>query len=125
MIFGGPIIDIFTKLLQTPFSKLTSLTQKLPILALGCVILAFGMTIVIKSDAGTGPNDLVAVIISDKSHRPFSVIRIIVDVSFIVIGFLLGGSIGIGTLICALLVGPVAGIFLPINEKWIKILIKE
>lgn len=125
MIFGGPIIDIFTKLLQTPFSKLTSLTQKLPILALGCVILAFGMTIVIKSDAGTGPNDLVAVIISDKSHRPFSVIRIIVDVSFIVIGFLLGGSIGIGTLICALLVGPVAGIFLPINEKWIKALIKE
>ena len=80
---------------------------------------AFGMTIVIKSDAGTGPNDLVAVVASDKLHKKFSIVRIIVDVTFVVIGFLLGGSVGIGTIVCACLVGPVAGIFLPINEKWI------
>lgn len=30
------------------------------------MILALGMTIVIKSEAGTGPNDLVAIVISDK-----------------------------------------------------------
>ena len=38
-------------------------------LVLGCIILAYGMTIVIKSDAGTGPNDLVAVVISDKTKK--------------------------------------------------------
>ena len=76
-------------------------------------------TIVIKSDAGTGPNDLVAVVLSDKLHRKFSIVRIITDILFILSGFLLGGAVGIGTIICACLVGPVAGIFLPIQDKWI------
>ena len=44
----------------------------------------------------------------------------IVDFSFVLVGFLLGGSFGAGTIICAFLVGPVAGIFLPINEKFIQ-----
>jgi uncharacterized membrane protein YczE len=89
------------------------------------VILAYGMTIVIKSDAGTGPNDLVAVVISDKSKKKFSIVRIIVDVSFVVIGFVLGGSLGIGTIICAFCVGPVAGHFLPINEKLVQGVMKK
>ena len=94
-------------------------------LALGCLILAYGMTIVIKSDAGTGPNDLVAVVISDKLHRKFSIVRVIVDVLFVLVGFLLGGSFGIGTIICAFLVGPVAGFFLPVNEKLVQSVLKK
>ncbi len=120
MIFGGPIIDAFTYILSDPIGNISSLPLKILINGLGCIILAFGMTIVIKSDAGTGPNDLVSIVLSDKLKKNFGVIRIIVDVSFVVIGLLLGGSFGIGTLICAFLVGPVANIFLPFNEKWIK-----
>ena len=71
MIFGGPIIDMFTVVLAPLFAITDSIVFKLVMLALGCVILAYGMTIVIKSDAGTGPNDLVSVVISDKlkNHR--------------------------------------------------------
>ena len=125
MIFGGPIIDIFTVVLAPIFSISDSLIFKIVLLALGCVILAYGMTIAIKSDAGTGPNDLVAVVISDKSKKKFSIVRIIVDVSFVVIGFVLGGSLGIGTIICAFCVGPVAGHFLPINEKLVQGVMKK
>ncbi|MBR4138713.1 MAG: hypothetical protein IKT88_01995 [Lachnospiraceae bacterium] len=125
MIFGGPIIDIFTVVLAPIFSISDSLIFKIFLLALGCVILAYGMTIVIKSDAGTGPNDLVAVVISDKTKKKFSIIRIIVDVSFVVAGFLLGGSLGIGTVICAFCVGPVAGHFLPVNEKLVNNVMKK
>lgn len=117
MVCGGPIIDFFTRLLQFMFAQERTLWFKLPVLALGCVILAFGMTIVIKSDAGTGPNDLVALVISEKTHKKFGIVRIIVDVSFVVVGFLLGGSFGVGTIVCACLVGPVAGFFLPHSEK--------
>lgn len=117
MICGGPIIDFFSRILQFMFTQERTMWFKLPVLALGCVILAFGMTIVIKSDAGTGPNDLVALVISEKSHKKFGIVRIIVDVSFVVGGFMLGGSFGIGTIVCACLVGPVAGFFLPQSEK--------
>ena len=120
MIFGGPIIDVFTLLLEPVVSEKSPLPYKIFMLALGCVILAYGMTIVIKSEAGTGPNDLVAVVISDKMHRSFGVVRVIVDVAFVLVGFLLGGSFGLGTIICAGCVGPVANIFLPINEKIIR-----
>ena len=75
------------------------------------------MTIVMKSDSGVGPNDLVAIVISDKLKRKFSITRIVVDVCFVAAGFLMDGAVGIGTIICAALVGPVAGIFLPHSEK--------
>lgn len=120
MACGGPIIDFFTWLLGFLFAVERPLGFKLLVLAAGCVILAFGMTIVIKSDAGTGPNDLVALVISDKSRFPFSIVRVVVDVSFVAVGFLLGGSFGIGTIVCACLVGPVAGFFLPRSERLVE-----
>ena len=124
MVCGGPIIDFFTRLLTPLFAQVASLPARILILALGCVILAYGMTIVIKSDAGTGPNDLVAIVISDKLHRKFSIVRIIVDVCFVAVGWLLGGTFGLGTIICAALVGPVAGIFLPFNGQIIEKIVK-
>ena len=120
MVCGGPIIDFFTLLLTPLFPQDMALPLRIAILAAGCVILAYGMTIVIKSDAGTGPNDLVAIVISDKLHAKFSIVRIIVDACFIAVGWLLGGTFGIGTLICAALVGPVAGVFLPYNQRIIE-----
>ncbi len=117
MIFGGPIIDLFTRLLQPLFSGDPSLPVRLAVLAVGCVILAYGMTIVIRSDAGTGPNDLVALVLSDKMHARFSLVRIAVDACFVLVGWLLGGVFGIGTIVCAALVGPVAGFFLPLNGR--------
>ena len=123
MIFGGPIIDIFTILLQNIITD--NMIVRIVAMALGCVILAFGMTIVIKSDCGTGPNDLVAVVISDKIKKNFGVIRIIVDVLFVAVGFALSGTVGVGTLVCAFLVGPVANIFMPLNEKVINSIYKK
>ena len=93
------------------------MNRKLGVLAASCVILAFGMTVVIKSEAGTGPNDLVAVVISDKSKKRFGIIRILTDFSFVLLGALQGGIWGIGTLVCAFLVGPAANFFLPRSEK--------
>lgn len=119
MICGGPIIDMYSFFLAPILADMSSLSGRLLMLVAGCVILAYGMTIVIKSDAGTGPNDLVAVVISDKLHSKFGITRIVVDVCFVAVGYLLGGLVGIGTIICAFCVGPVASYFLPVNEKLI------
>ena len=120
MFFGGPIIDFFSWLLGGLIHDGSSIIIRFVSLILGCFILAFGMTIVIKSDAGTGPNDLVGVVISDKLHKPFGIIRVIVDFSFVIIGVLLGGIFGVGTIVCAFLIGPIADRFLPISEKLVK-----
>ena len=85
MVCGGPIIDFFTWMLHLILPDDIHIFSRVFMLVLGCVILAYGMTIVIKSDAGTGPNDLVAVVISDKLHQKFSITRLLVDGAFAVI----------------------------------------
>lgn len=125
MFFGGPIIDFFSWILNPLFAGMDSIVIRILVNALGCAILAYGMTIVIKSEAGTGPNDLVAIVISDKTKTKFSIVRVIVDVFFAGAGFLMGGTLGIGTVICAGVVGPVAGIFLPFNQKLIEGIIRK
>ena len=117
MALGGPIIDVYTVVLGPVINGSLPLPVRLGLLVAGCVILAFGMTIVIRSEAGTGPNDLVAVVISDKSKKPFGPVRVAVDVCFAAIGFALGGVLGLGTVICAFVVGPAAQIFLPISRR--------
>lgn len=125
MVFGGPIIDFFTTILSPVFQGNRSFVINIMLEVLACVILALGMSIVIKSDAGTGPNDLVAIVISDKMKKQFSMVRMLTDLSFVVLGALLGGVWGVETLICAFLVGPVAGFFLPYSERVVKQVIKR
>ncbi len=120
MFLGGPIIDVFTYILGDYIHNALPLWSRIFVLVAGCVILAMGMTIVIKSEAGTGPNDLVAIVWSDKWKKPFGVIRIVTDCCFVMVGFILGGTFGIGTIICAFVVGPVAQVFMPYAEKFCK-----
>ena len=125
MLFGGPIIDFFTDMLSPLLHESLPFAFRVGMLVLGCVILAYGMTVVIRSDAGTGPNDLVALVISEKRGWKFSLVRIAVDAFFAGTGFLLGGIVGLGTLICMFLVGPVAGFFLPINGRIVEMIVSR
>lgn len=117
MALGGPIIDVYTLWLSPVIHGGLPLPLRLALLVAGCVILAFGMTIVIRSQAGTGPNDLVAVVLSDKLRKPFGPVRIGVDLTFALVGLVLGGVVGLGTVICAFLVGPAAQLFFPISQR--------
>ena len=117
MVLGGPIIDLFSLILGGTVNEASPMAVRVIAVILGCGILAFGMTIVIKSQAGTGPNDLVAVVLSDKTKWKFGPVRVGVDVLFALVGFALGGTVGVGTLICMAVVGPVAQVFMPYSEK--------
>ena len=117
MALGGPIIDVYTLFLAPLLGDGLPMAARLIMLAAGCVILAFGMTVVIRSEAGTGPNDLVAVVVSEKLKKPFGTVRVLVDLCFAGVGFALGGVLGLGTVICAFLVGPAAQVFLPISGR--------
>lgn len=120
MILGGPIIDLFTWMFGGIVNQELYFPVRLLVMTAACLILAFGMTIVIQSDAGTGPNDLVAVVVSAKLGRQFSAVRVIVDFSFVLVGVILGGTFGIGTLVCAFVVGTAAGYFMPVSHQLVE-----
>ncbi len=82
---------------------------------IGCIVLGFRMSVVIKSNSGTGSNDLIAMIISDKINKrkqiSFRWVRIGCDLFFVLVGFLLGGTVGIGTVTAVVLTGPAVQFF--------------
>lgn len=123
---GGPIIEIFKWLLKDHINADSSVLVRTISMVLGCIILAAGMSIVINSRSGTGSNDLVAIILSDKiPNIEFRWIRIVIDFTFVIVGYVLGGRFGVGTLVAVLLVGPFAQFWLPKTRVLTRYLISE
>ena len=121
---GGWIIDFFLWLFNGNISAASPMWIRILVMVAGCIILSLGMSLVIESNSGTGPNDLIAIILTDKlSNRwkriQFRWVRVSCDVLFTAIGYLLGGVFGVGTIVAALLVGPCVQFFLPISRKCI------
>lgn len=120
---GGWIIDLFLWLIEDKISASSPMWMRILAMLAGCIILSFGMSIVIESNSGTGPNDLIAIILTDKLNQKWNVqfqyVRISCDIFFAVTGFLLGGCLGIGTIAAAFLIGPAAQFFLPRSRKMI------
>lgn len=123
---GGPIIDFFTWLINPVVNGDSAMWVRIVSMLLGCVILALGMSVVINSQAGTGPNDLVAIILSDKIKKvEFRWVRVGCDLFFVVLGFFLGGTVGAGTLVAVCLTGPLVQFWLPKTKGIVRVILKE
>lgn len=71
----------------------------------GMELLALGTWMYMKSALGAGPRDALMVALAHKTGRSVGLCRISAEVIVIIIGFLLGGQVGIGTVISALGLG--------------------
>lgn len=123
---GGPIIDLFTWMFGSYINGNSMIAVRLISMLAGCVILALGMSVVINSNAGTGPNDLVAIILSDKIKKiEFRWVRVFCDLFFVVLGFVLGGTVGIGTVVAVFLTGPLVQFWLSKTKIPVQKILKE
>lgn len=74
---------------------------------LGVVIAGFGVACYICADLGTGPRDSLMLGVTRKVSWRVGTIRSSIEISVVFIGFLLGGPVGIGTLVAAVMTGPI------------------
>ena len=122
---GGPIIDLFTWMLGRFINESAGMPVRVVSMVAGCVILSAGMSVVINSNA-TGPNDLVAVILTDKiESAEFRWVRVACDLFFVVLGFILGGTVGAGTIVAVFLTGPLVQFWLPKTKKAVQTVLQE
>lgn len=74
---------------------------------IGCVLCFVGLGGFMASDVGIDPWTAIVLIISEKTHKPFKFIKIILDAITLVFGWLMGGVVGLITLFCVFVGGPI------------------
>lgn len=72
----------------------------------GLELLALGTWLYMKSALGSGPRDALMVALARKFGRSAGACRAVVDVLVTVIGFCIGGPVGVGTVVSAVGLGP-------------------
>lgn len=77
----------------------------LMMLVLGLFTIALGTYFYVGSAFGAGPRDSLMIALAKKTGLPIGVCRGTTEISAVLIGWKLGGMVGIGTIISALLIG--------------------
>ena len=107
----GTIMNILiiavTMGISIPFlSFLNNLINGLTLAILGTLFVGFGSGIYLIANLGPGTRDGLMTGLSKKYNKPISLVRFSIEFSVILIGWLLGGTLGIGTIIFAVFIGP-------------------
>lgn len=106
----------FTNILPTEISFIVRLAMVL----IGCLILGVGLNFYVLANLGVGALDAIAEMITNKTKTQYQVVKMINDLTFLTIGWYLGGQVGIATVITAFAVGPIIQYIRNIVENPIK-----
>jgi uncharacterized protein len=99
----GPWEDLSLRMIQ-PVNN--NLPVQIAMLLGGILIMGIASAIYIGVDAGAGPRDSLMLAIKRKTSLSIGAARSGIEVTVVLIGWLLGGPAGVGTLVYAFLVGP-------------------
>ena len=107
------MIDICIKFVPTPGNYLTQLL--LAILAVSTVGLGAGIYLV--ANLGPGPRDGLMIGLQQKTNLPIALVRAVLEITVVSIGWYFGGTVGVGTLLFAFGIGPAVAFGLFIVKK--------
>ncbi|MCX4968098.1 hypothetical protein OHA98_25735 [Streptomyces sp. NBC_00654] len=88
------------------------LAARIPLMLAGIVFNGVATGLYIAARFGPGPRDGLMTGLNRVTGQSIRLVRTAIEVAVVVTGFLLGGSLGVGTVVYALAIGPLAQIFL-------------
>ena len=103
MFLIGIFMDFF--MLNNIIPTSTNMIIGFIMLFIGMFIIGIGCVIYIGAGYGSGPRDGLMVALHKKTKRPVKTIKTYIEMFALLFGFILGGSIGIGTVITTLVFG--------------------
>ncbi|MDN5563707.1 MULTISPECIES: membrane protein YczE [Luteococcus] len=84
------------------------------LLVSGIVLNGLAGALYIGSQLGPGPRDGLMTSLTGLTGRPIGLIRGLIEVTVLTLGWLLGGPVGLGTVAYALAIGPLTQLLLPL-----------
>ena len=110
------VIDLTIPILPYPKSFLIQIIQSV----LAVFVVGLGSGFYLTANLGPGPRDGLMTGLQNLTNQPIALIRTIIEVSAVGVGFYLGGIVGIGTLLFAFGIGPTVSLGIFIVMKYFK-----
>ncbi|MGH3000404.1 MAG: YczE/YyaS/YitT family protein, partial [Gaiellaceae bacterium] len=112
VVFIGGTMDVVLSHLSSPHG----LTLRIVCLVTGVFLNGVATGAYIGAGLGPGPRDGLMTGLAKRGHS-IRVVRTSIEVSVVVIGWLLGGTVGVGTVLYAVSIGPLAHFFVPLFAR--------
>ena len=107
------MIDVCINFVSTPDNYLSQII----LAAIAVLIVGLGGGIYLVANLGAGPRDGLMIGLQQKTNFPIAVVRTFLEVTVVSVGWYLGGTVGIGTLLFAFGIGPAVAFGLFIVKK--------
>ena len=107
------MIDLCIKYVPTPSNYI----HQLILAIISVIIVGIGGGIYLVSNLGAGPRDGLMIGLQKSTNFPIAVVRATLEISVVSIGWYLGGTVGIGTLLFAFGIGPCVALGLFLVDK--------
>ncbi|MDB9751345.1 hypothetical protein OAA85_02055 [Candidatus Pelagibacter ubique] len=101
-IIIGLMIDVCIKFIPTPENYLNQLV----LATIAVLTVGLGGGIYLVANLGAGPRDGLMVGLQKKTNLPIATVRAFLEITVMSIGWYLGGTVGVGTLLFAFGIGP-------------------
>jgi len=104
----GLMIDVCIKFVPIPENYISQLLLAI----MGVLTVGLGGGIYLVSNLGAGPRDGLMIGLQQKTNLPIAAVRAFLEITVMSIGWYLGGTVGIGTLLFAFGIGPAVALSL-------------
>ena len=107
------MIDLCIKFVPTPSNYINQLI----LAVLSVITVGIGGGIYLVSNLGAGPRDGLMIGLQKVTNFPIAAVRATLEISVVSIGWYLGGTVGVGTLLFAFGIGPCVALGLYLVDK--------
>ncbi len=112
IIIAG-MIDITLNIFDAP----SSIFMKYLLAVLSVILVGLGSGIYLVANLGPGPRDGLMTGLTKLTNLPIALVRAFLEVSAVLAGWYLGGTVGVGTLLFAFGIGPCVALGLYLVDK--------
>ena len=106
-------IHVMVPILPSPESQMVAILMA----DFGIILVGIGSGLYLTSNLGPGPRDGWMTGLQRKTGIPIGRVRAAIEISVVLVGWSLGGTVGLGTVVFALTIGPVVAICLDIAGR--------